>query len=80
MVDEHTLSKAAACLREAGVALPTLSQLADPSTLPQRALAALAQAGPDAPDPANLWRVHWFNDERARVASTCPAISCCRKR
>src|SRR5687767_5689741 len=55
VVDEHTLSKAAACLREAGVALPTLSQLADPSTLPQQRLAALAQADPGAPDPANLW-------------------------
>jgi cysteine synthase A len=62
VVDEHAISRAAACLREAGVVLPTLSQLADPSTLPQARLAALAQADPDAPDPANLWRVHWFND------------------
>lgn len=62
VVDEQMLSKAAACLREAGVALPTLSQLADPTMLPQRVRDALAAADPGSPDPANLWRVHWFND------------------
>ncbi len=72
VVDEHTLSKAAACLREAGVALPTLSQLADPSTLPQQRLAALAQADPGAPDPANLWRVHWFNDAAGNALTDVP--------
>ena len=62
VVDERTLSKAHACLREAGVALPTLSQLADPETIPPERLAALAQVDPGQPHPANLWRVHWFND------------------
>ncbi|MEO5882699.1 MAG: pyridoxal-phosphate dependent enzyme [Caldimonas sp.] len=62
VIDEPTLARAVAALRESGVALPTLSQLADPAALPQSRLAALAAADPGAPDPANLWRVHWFND------------------
>ena len=52
-------------LREIGGALPTWSELADPGeTGPD-----LADVDPDAPDVANLWRVHWFNgaDRRTRV-------------
>ena len=49
-------------LRELKVALPTLSQLADPDLIPDRQRAALAGVEPDAPLAANLWRVHWFND------------------
>src|SRR5258706_6977510 len=49
-------------LRELKVALPTLSQLADPNLIPQRQRAALAGIDPDKPHAANLWRVHWFND------------------
>ena len=49
-------------LRELKVALPTLSQLADPNLIPQRQRAALAGIGPDEPHATNLWRVHWFND------------------
>ncbi|MBI2290098.1 MAG: pyridoxal-5'-phosphate-dependent protein subunit beta, partial [Betaproteobacteria bacterium] len=53
-------------LRELKVALPTLSQLADPDLIPAAHRAALAGVDPDAPLAANLWRVHWFND-RART-------------
>src|SRR3989304_3251822 len=49
-------------LRELKVALPTLSQLADPDLIPAAQRAALAGVDPDAPLAANLWRVHWFND------------------
>ena len=52
-------------LREIGGALPTWSELADPGeTGPD-----LAGVDPDAPDVANLWRVHWFNgaDRKTRV-------------
>ena len=50
-------------LRKLNVALPTLSQLADPDLIPDRQRAALAGINPDEPRGANLWRVHWFNDE-----------------
>lgn len=72
VVDERTLSKAHACLREAGVALPTLSQLADPETIPPERLAALAQVDPGQPHPANLWRVHWFNDAAGNAPASVP--------
>jgi cysteine synthase len=62
VVDEKMLSNAIACLREAGVSLPTLSQLANPATIPQRQLDALAATNTGEPDPADLWRVHWFNN------------------
>jgi cysteine synthase len=50
-------------LRELNVALPTLSQLANPGLIPDRQRDALAGVDPDEPQAGNLWRVHWFNDE-----------------
>ncbi|MBI4456661.1 MAG: pyridoxal-5'-phosphate-dependent protein subunit beta [Acidobacteria bacterium] len=50
-------------LRKRKVALPTLSQLADPDLIPDSQGAALAGIDPDEPVAANLWRVHWFNDK-----------------
>ena len=40
--------------------LPTWSELAEPDRFD--AVPDLPSVDPDAPDPANLWRVHWFND------------------
>src|SRR2546423_10172746 len=50
-------------LRELNVTLPTLSELADPDLISDRQQAILSTVGPDDPVAANLWRVHWFNDE-----------------
>ena len=50
-------------LRELKVALPTLSQLADPGLFPARQRDAVVGVEPDDPNAANLWRVHWYNDE-----------------
>ncbi len=48
-------------VRRVGVRLPTWSELADPEKIDGKRLPALRQVDPDAPDGANLWRVHWFN-------------------
>jgi cysteine synthase A len=48
-------------VRRAGVRLPTWSELAEPTDIDGKTLAPLAQVDPDAPNGANLWRVHWFN-------------------
>jgi cysteine synthase len=51
--------------------LPTWSELAEPErfdTLPE-----LSSIHPDSPDPANLWRVHWFNDAERIGCTTVPA-------
>ena len=62
VVDEQALEATAAHLRDAGIVLPTLMQLATPAAMPPRMCDALATADPTQPDPANLWRVHWYND------------------
>ena len=55
--------------REAGIVLPTFEQLADPTTIPSEITRRLAEVDPDAPDPINLFRVHWYNgaDRRSTV-------------
>ena len=47
--------------RQAGIVLPTFSQLAEPATIPGQIREALKGVNPDAPDPRNLFRVHWHN-------------------
>ncbi len=59
VVDAESLRRSVQRFREQGIVLPTFAQLADPSTID-----ATVTAGVDknAPDPHNLWRVHWYND------------------
>jgi cysteine synthase len=70
IVDEAVLTRTVQRFRERAIALPTFRELADPSTMAAPQRAAIAAADPDAADPANLWRVHWFNaaDRRGVVA------------
>ncbi|MDH4334241.1 MAG: pyridoxal-phosphate dependent enzyme [Chloroflexota bacterium] len=64
-VYERTISR----FRENGILMPTFAELADPFSVPPEALAGLAEVDPDAPDPRNLFRVHWHNgaDRMTRV-------------
>ncbi|MEK9723633.1 MAG: pyridoxal-phosphate dependent enzyme [Rhodospirillaceae bacterium] len=59
-------------LRSAGVTLPGIAELADPPARLGARAAALADVDPDAPDPANLFRVHWHNDAARRGLSDVP--------
>jgi cysteine synthase len=63
IVDEKIRRRAVERLRELRVTLPTLTELANPETIPQRQQVATSGVQPDEPLAANLWRVHWFNDE-----------------
>ena len=69
VTDRAVRDRTIALFRERRIALPTLSQLADPSTIDGDMLAALESVGPDAPDPLNLFRVHWHlgPDRRQQV-------------
>jgi cysteine synthase A len=67
-VYERTLRR----FRDAGIALPTFAQLADPSTIPAGIVRALADVDPDAPHPLNLFRVHWGNDSTRRGRAAVP--------
>ncbi len=62
VVDVAVRDRAAQWLGRAGVRLPSFAELADPRIMPQSRVAALRSVDPDRPDPANLFRVHWYND------------------
>ncbi len=62
IVDEDVRDRAVDRCRSLGVTLPTFAQLADPDLLPHAIADRLPGVDPDAPDPLNLFRVHWFND------------------
>ena len=61
IVDQDALANSVARFREQRIVLPTFAELADPSTIDPSITAGLDK---DAPDPHNLFRVHWFNDLR----------------
>ena len=62
VVDEVVYKNTVARFKDAGVLLPTIAQLRDPSLIPASIKAALKDVAPDSPHPLNLFRVHWFND------------------
>ncbi len=69
VVDPAARDRAALWLGRAGARLPTFSELAAPSSIPESRLSALRSVDPDRPDPANLFRVHWHNN-RTRTGFT----------
>jgi cysteine synthase A len=62
LVDPAAYERAVGRFREARIVMPTFAELADPELIPASVVAALGSVHPDAPDPRNLFRVHWFND------------------
>ena len=62
VVDTAVYENTVARFKEAGVLLPTVGQLKDPSTIPAAIKAKLKDVDPDSSHPLNLFRVHWFND------------------
>ena len=70
ITDRTTYDRTLARFRADNILLPTLGQLADPTTIPADIEEALGQVEPDAADSLNLFRVHWHNDRdrRTRVA------------
>ena len=73
LVDESVYDNTVARFREARIALPTFSQLADPSRVPAKVREALAGVGPDDAHPLNLFRVNWYNDDSRRGFAAVPA-------
>jgi cysteine synthase A len=61
LVDQAVYERALGRFKDAGVALPTFAELADPAKIPDRVRAALPEVGADDPHPLNLFRVHWYN-------------------
>jgi cysteine synthase A len=73
LVDASVYDNTVARFREARIALPTFSQLADPSRIPAKVREALAGVGPDDAHPLNLFRVNWYNDDSRRGFASVPA-------
>jgi len=69
VVDPDSYARSVARFQEAGILLPTLSQLAEPSTIPMHIQEALAGIDKNDAHPLNLFRVHWYNswDHPAQV-------------
>jgi cysteine synthase len=72
IIDRGVYDNSVARFREAGIVLPTFTQLADPSNIPPGIHEALATVDPDAPHPLNLFRVHWYNDYGRKHRSPVP--------
>ena len=79
IVDQKAYDSAVVHLRAAGVLLPTLGQLADPSKIPAEVAARVAGVDISAPDPINLFRVHWFNDEHGVGTVATPGFIVLRR-
>jgi cysteine synthase len=73
VVDPGIRDRAARWLGRAGVRLPTYAELADPSRIPETVGTALRSVDPDRPEPANLFRVHWYNDRSRTCCAATPS-------
>ena len=73
LVDAEVVERIVDRFRDRGVALPTFAQLADPTTIPAPIRTSLADVDPDAPDPRNLFRAHWYNGPDRRTTTDVPA-------
>ncbi len=60
IADQGVYERTVERFRERQIALPTFSELADPSTIPAARIAALSGLDRNEPDARNLFRVHWF--------------------
>jgi cysteine synthase len=72
VVDIATRDRTAAWLRQKAARLPTFSEFAVPWSIPEARIAALRSVDPDEPDPANLFRVHWYNDRTRKGFAATP--------
>jgi cysteine synthase A len=72
IVDAGVYQRTIDRFREAGVALPTFAELADPTKIPDGIRERLATVSADEPHPLNLFRVHWYNDASRRRLTDVP--------
>ena len=59
VVDETAIANSVVRMREQSIVLPTFAQLAAPAQIDRALTDGVSK---NAPDPRNLWRVHWYND------------------
>ena len=71
IVDRRAYERTVRLLRERRTTLPTFRQLASPLA-PRSGGGDLEGVDPDAPDPANLFRIHWYNSRSRRERRQIP--------
>ena len=72
VIDPATYEHAVQRFREQRIVMPTFAELADPLGVDAERRADVAEADPDAPDPRNLFRVHWHNAADRRSTTAAP--------
>lgn len=72
IVDPVAYERALERLRNSGIRLPRIAELAEPSSIAPDTLAGLEAVDPDAPDARNLYRVHWHNTADRKGLATTP--------
>ncbi|MDC0192895.1 hypothetical protein OAJ53_00325 [Pelagibacteraceae bacterium] len=60
-MQSNVVEKTAKYFKEKGVVLPTISELKNPDLINEDIKNKVLKLDKDAMDPANLFRVHWFN-------------------
>ena len=60
-MQSNIVEKTAKYFKEKGVVLPTISELRNPDSISDEIKNKVLKLDKDAMDPANLFRVHWFN-------------------
>ena len=60
-MQSNVVEKTAKYFKEKGVVLPTISELRNPHSISDEIKNKVLKLDKDAMDPANLFRVHWFN-------------------
>ncbi len=72
LADRTAYERTVRRFRETRTVLPTFAQLIDPPSIPAATRAGLAAVEPNAPDPRNLFRVHWHNGTGGRTSVAVP--------
>ena len=60
-MQSNIVEKTAKYFKEKGIVLPTISELRNPHSISDEIKNKVLKLDKDAMDPANLFRVHWFN-------------------
>ena len=72
IVDQDAYRRNVEHLHSAGLVLPKIADLADPTARLASKSAEIADADPDTADPRNLYRVHWHNGPNRRSLVATP--------
>jgi cysteine synthase len=72
VVDPAIRRRAQAHFHKNRVRLPLIRELSEPQEIARKTIADLAALDPDAADPQNLFRVHWFNTADRRGHASVP--------